>query len=133
MVVGITIRIMPFFDNQNIPDWRYDLYLNFGSQTINKFKRYMVIFYALYDGTKVKSSRNKLEYFTLQKLVCNREKNGFRYINRHLEAHSELNSLEEPVQESKKVTDFLTGIHYNNMDTTKSQILASTTMKTSLS
>jgi hypothetical protein len=45
------------------------------------------------------------------------------YVTLHQAAHNELLDLDEPVAESKKVSDFLKGIHDPNLTTAKSVVL----------
>jgi hypothetical protein len=79
------------------------------------------------EGTSSKITRKNAAYATLASAAYHGpRKGGFtfaNYVALHQGAHNELLDLDEPVSETKKVTDFLTGIRDPNLNTGKSIVL----------
>jgi hypothetical protein len=79
------------------------------------------------EGTSSKITRKNAAYATLASAAYHGpRKGGFtfaNYVTLHQGAHNELLDLDEPVSETKKVTDFLTGIRDPNLNTGKSIVL----------
>jgi len=79
------------------------------------------------EGTSSKITRKNAAYATIARAAYHGpRKGGFtfaNYVNLHQGAHNELLDLDEPVSETKKVTDFLAGIRDPTLNTGKSVIL----------
>jgi hypothetical protein len=78
------------------------------------------------EGTSAKLTRKQAAYASLASSAYLGPRKGFTfasYVTLHQSAHNELLDLDEPVSESKKVTDFLKGIRDPNLNTGKSIVL----------
>jgi hypothetical protein len=78
------------------------------------------------EGTSAKLTRKQGAYAMLASSVYLGPRKGFtfaNYVTLHQGAHNELMDLDEPVSESKKVTDFLKGIRDSGLNTGKSIVL----------
>lgn len=79
------------------------------------------------EGTSAKLTRTQAAYALLTSSAYQDPK-GFTfmllYVTIHQLAHHELLDLDEPVLESKKVTDFLKGTRNPNLNTGKFSVLA---------
>ena len=78
------------------------------------------------EGTSAKLTRKQAAYASLASSVYLGPRKGFTfasYVTLHQAAHNELMDLEEPVSESKKVTDFLKGIRDPLLNTGKAIVL----------
>jgi hypothetical protein len=78
------------------------------------------------EETSAKLTQKQLAYASLASSVYLGPRKGFTfasYVTLHQAAHNELMDLEEPVSESKKVTDFLKGIRYPLLNTGKAIVL----------
>jgi hypothetical protein len=78
------------------------------------------------EGTSAKLTRKQAAYASLSSSAYLGPRKGFtfaNYVTLHQTAHNELLDLEEPVSESKKVTDFLKGIRDSALNTGKSIVL----------
>jgi len=79
------------------------------------------------EGLLAKLTRKAKAYASLASATYHGERRGFtfdNYIAIHQEAHNELLDLDEPVSESKKVTDFLKGIQDALLQIGKTVVLA---------
>ena len=77
-------------------------------------------------GTSAKLTWKQTAYVSIASSVCLGPRRGFTFANNvtlHQTAHNELLDLDEPVSESKMVTDFLKGIRDSNLITGKSIVL----------
>lgn len=78
------------------------------------------------EGTSAKLTRKQAAYASISSSAYLGPRKGFtfaNYVTLHQTAHNELLDLEEPVSESKKVTDFLKGIRDSALTTGKSIVL----------
>jgi hypothetical protein len=78
------------------------------------------------EGTSAKLTRKQAAYASIASSVYLGPRKGFTfasYVTLHQAAHNELMDLDEPVSESKKVTDFLKGIRDPVLNTGKSIVL----------
>jgi hypothetical protein len=78
------------------------------------------------EGTSAKLTRKQTAYASIASSAYLGPRKGFtfaNYVTLHQTAHNELMDLEEPVSESKKVTDFLKGIRDPTLNTGKSIVL----------
>ena len=78
------------------------------------------------EGTSAKLTRKQAAYASISSSTYMGPRKGFtfaNYVTLHQTAHNELLDLEEPVSESKKVTDFLKGIRDSALNTGKSIVL----------
>ena len=78
------------------------------------------------EGTSAKITRKQAAYASIVSSSYQGPRKGFtfaHYVNLHQAAHNELLDLDEPVAETKKVTDFLKGIRDPNLNTAKSIVL----------
>jgi hypothetical protein len=78
------------------------------------------------EGTSAKLTRKQSAYASIASSAYLGPRKGFTfasYVTLHQSAHNELLDLEEPVSESKKVTDFLKGIRDPSLNTGKSIVL----------
>jgi hypothetical protein len=78
------------------------------------------------EGTSAKLTRKQAAYASIASSAYLGPRKGFTfasYVALHQSAHNELLDLDEPVSESKKVTDFLKGIRDPNLNTGKSIVL----------
>jgi hypothetical protein len=78
------------------------------------------------EGTSAKLTRKQAAYASLASSAYLGPRKGFTfasYVTLHQSAHNELLDLDEPVSESKKVTDFQKGIRDPNLNTGKSIVL----------
>ena len=78
------------------------------------------------EGTSAKLTRKQAAYASIASSAYLGPRKGFtfaNYVTLHQTAHNELLDLDEPVSESKKVTDFLKGIRDSNLNTGKSIVL----------
>jgi hypothetical protein len=78
------------------------------------------------EGTAAKIMRKQAAYASITSSGYHGPRKGFtfaNYVNLHQAAHNELLDLDEPVAETKKVTDFLKGIRDPNLSTAKSIVL----------
>ena len=78
------------------------------------------------EGTSAKLTRKQSAYASIASSTYLGPRKGFTfasYVTLHQSAHNELLDLDEPVSESKKVTDFLKGIRDPNLNTGKSIVL----------
>lgn len=78
------------------------------------------------EGTSAKLTRKQSAYASIASSAYLGPRKGFTfssYVTLHQSAHNELLDLEEPVSESKKVTDFLKGIRDPTLNTGKSIVL----------
>ena len=78
------------------------------------------------EGTSAKLTRKQTAYASLASSTYLGPRKGFtfaNYVTLHQTAHNELLDLDEPVSESKKVTDFLKGIRDSALNTGKSIVL----------
>ena len=78
------------------------------------------------EGTSAKLTRKQAAYASIASSAYHGPRKGFsfaNYVTLHQTAHNELLDLEEPVSESKKVTDFLKGIRDSALTTGKSIVL----------
>jgi hypothetical protein len=78
------------------------------------------------EGTSAKISRKAAAYASIASSSYNGPRKGFSfssYVTLHQAAHNELLDLDEPVSETKKVTDFLKGIRDPTLNTGKSIVL----------
>ena len=78
------------------------------------------------EGTSAKITRKNQAYASIASSAYNGPRKGFtfsNYVTLHQAAHNELLDLDEPVAESKKVSDFLKGIRDPTLITAKSVIL----------
>lgn len=78
------------------------------------------------EGTSAKLTRKQAAYASIASSTYLGPRKGFTfasYVTLHQSAHNELLDLDEPVSESKKVTDFLKGIRDPNLNTGKSIVL----------
>ena len=78
------------------------------------------------EGTSTKITRKNQAYASIANSAYHGPQKGFtfsNYVTLHQAAHNELLDLEEPVAESKKVSNFLKGIHDPSLVTVKSVIL----------
>jgi hypothetical protein len=78
------------------------------------------------EGTSAKLTRKQAAYASIASSAYLGPRKGFTfasYVTLHQSAHNELLDLDEPVSESKKVTDFLKGIRDPNLNTGKSIVL----------
>ena len=82
------------------------------------------------EGTSAKLTRKQAAYAAIASSAYLGPRKGFTfasYVTLHQSAHNELLDLEEPVSESKKVTDFLKGIRDPTLNTGKSIVLGDPT------
>jgi hypothetical protein len=82
------------------------------------------------EGTSAKLTRKQAAYASIATSAYLGPRKGFTfasYVTLHQSAHNELLDLEEPVSESKKVTDFLKGIRDPSLNTGKSIVLGDPT------
>ena len=82
------------------------------------------------EGTSAKLTRKQAAYASIASSAYLGPRKGFTfasYVTLHQTAHNELLDLEEPVSESKKVTDFLKGIRDPTLNTGKSIVLGDPT------
>jgi hypothetical protein len=82
------------------------------------------------EGTSATLTRKQAAYASLASSAYLGPRKGFTfasYVTLHQSAHNELLDLDEPVSESKKVTDFLKGIRDPNLNTGKSIVLGDPT------
>jgi len=82
------------------------------------------------EGTSAKITRKNQAYASIASSAYHGPRKGFtfsNYVTLHQAAHNELLDLEEPVAESKKVSDFLTGIRDPALVTAKSVVLGDAT------
>jgi hypothetical protein len=78
------------------------------------------------EGTSAKLTRRQSAYASIASSAYLGPRKGFTfasYVTLHQSAHNEPLDLEEPVSESKKVTDFLKGIRDPSLNTGKSIVL----------
>lgn len=78
------------------------------------------------EGTSAKLTRKQAAYASIASSAYHGPRKGFsfaNYVTLHQTAHNELLDLDEPVSESKKVTDFLKGIRDSALTTGKSIVL----------
>ncbi|KAI2502036.1 hypothetical protein MHU86_12439 [Fragilaria crotonensis] len=78
------------------------------------------------EGTSAKLTRKQTAYASIASSAYLGPRKGFtfaNYVTLHQAAHNELFDLDEPVSESKKVTDFLKGIRDPTLNTGKSIVL----------
>jgi hypothetical protein len=78
------------------------------------------------EGTSAKISCKAAAYTSIASSSYNGPQKGFTfssYVTLHQAAHNKLLDLDEPVSETKKVTDFLKGIRDPNLNTGKSIVL----------
>ena len=78
------------------------------------------------EGTSAKLTRKQAAYASIASSAYLGPRKGFtfaNYVTLHQAAHNELLDLDEPVSESKKVTDFLKGIRDSSLTTGKSIVL----------
>jgi hypothetical protein len=78
------------------------------------------------EGTSAKLTRKQAAYASIASSAYLGPRKGFTfasYVTLHQSAHNELLDLDEPVSESKKVTDFLKGIRDPHLNTGKSIVL----------
>ena len=78
------------------------------------------------EGTSAKLTRKQTAYASIASSTYLGPRKGFTfasYVTLHQSAHNELLDLDEPVSESKKVTDFLKGIRDPTLNTGKSIVL----------
>ena len=78
------------------------------------------------EGTSAKLTRKQAAYASIASSAYLGPRKGFTfatYVTLHQSAHNELLDLDEPVSESKKVTDFLKGIRDPSLNTGKSIVL----------
>ena len=78
------------------------------------------------EGTSAKLTRKQTAYASIASSAYLGPRKGFtfaNYVTLHQTAHNELLDLDEPVSESKKVTDFLKGIRDAGLNTGKSIVL----------
>jgi hypothetical protein len=78
------------------------------------------------EGTSAKLTRKQAAYASIASSAYLGPRKGFTfasYVTLHQSAHNELLDLDEPVSESKKVTDFLKGIRDPTLNTGKSIVL----------
>ena len=78
------------------------------------------------EGTSAKLTRKQAAYASIASSAYLGQRKGFtfaNYVTLHQTAHNELLDLDEPVSESKKVTDFLKGIRDHGLNTGKSIVL----------
>ena len=78
------------------------------------------------EGTSAKLTRKQAAYASITSSAYLGPRKGFtfsNYVTLHQTPHNELLDLEEPVSESKKVTDFLKGIRDSSLNTGKSIVL----------
>ena len=78
------------------------------------------------EGTSAKLTRKQAAYASISSSTYLGPRKGFafaNYVTLHQTAHNELLDLDEPVSESKKVTDFLKGIRDSALNTGKSIVL----------
>ena len=78
------------------------------------------------EGTSAKLTRKQSAYASITSSAYLGPRKGFTfasYVTLHQTAHNELLDLDEPVSESKKVTDFLKGIRDPALNTGKSIVL----------
>ena len=78
------------------------------------------------EGTSAKLTRKQAAYASIASSAYLGPRKGFNfanYVTLHQTAHNELLDLDEPVSESKKVTDFLKGIRDPALTTGKSIVL----------
>ena len=78
------------------------------------------------EGQSAKATRKQRAYAMISSARYSGPRQTFRfadYINIHQRAHNELHLLEEPVAETKKVTDFLNGIRDPKLASVKLNIL----------
>jgi hypothetical protein len=78
------------------------------------------------EGTSAKLTRKQAAYASIASSTYLGPRKGFTfssYVTLHQSAHNELLDLDEPVSESKKVTDFLKGIRDPSLNTGKSIVL----------
>jgi hypothetical protein len=82
------------------------------------------------EGMSAKISHKAAAYASITSSSYNGPWKGFTfssYVTLHQAAHNELLDLDEPVSETKKVTDFLKGIRDPNLNTGKSIVLGDPT------
>ena len=82
------------------------------------------------EGLTAKLMRKTKAYSSIEQSVYRGPRRGFNfdsYVSLHQEAHNELLDLEEPVSESKKVTDFLKGIQDPELKAGKVAVLGDPT------
>ena len=82
------------------------------------------------EGTSAKLTRKQAAYASIASSAYLRPRKGFTfatYVTLHQSAHNKLLDLEEPVSESKKVTDFLKGIRDPSLNAGKSIVLGDPT------
>jgi hypothetical protein len=82
------------------------------------------------EGESVKIMRKAAAYASIASAVFNGNRRGYtfaNYVTVHQEAHNELFDLEEPVAESKKVTDFLTSIKDPSLAMGKTVLMSDST------
>jgi hypothetical protein len=78
------------------------------------------------EGTSAKITRKNQAYASIASSAYHGPRKGFtfsNYVTLHQAAHNELLDLDEPVAESKKVSDFLKGIRDPTLVTAKSVVL----------
>ena len=78
------------------------------------------------EGTSAKLTRKQAAYASIASSAYLGPRKGFsfaNYVTLHQTAHNELMDLDEPVSESKKVTDFFKGIRDSALTTGKSIVL----------
>jgi hypothetical protein len=82
------------------------------------------------EGTSAKLTRKQTAFASIASSTYLGPRKGFtfaNYVTLHQSAHNELLDLDEPVSESKKVTDFLKGIRDSTLITGKSIVLGDPT------
>ena len=82
------------------------------------------------EGTSAVQTRKSLAYAKISSARYNGQKRGFTfdtYVQIHQSAHKALAELNEPVPETKKVTDFLAGINDPRLTNAKDLVLADAT------
>ena len=82
------------------------------------------------EGTSAVQTRKSLAYAKISSARYNGQKRGFTfdtYVQIHQSAHNTLAELNEPVPETKKVTDFLAGINDPRLGNAKDLVLADAT------
>lgn len=83
------------------------------------------------EGETAKVSRKNAAYALIKNSVYRGPRRNFQfhdYVERHQNAYNELEACDEPVPETKKVTDFLAGIQDPSLTTGKSVVLSDQTM-----
>ena len=78
------------------------------------------------EGTSAKLTRKQAAYASIASSAYLGPRKGFtfaNYVTLHQTAHNELLNLDEPVSESKKVTEFLKGLRDSTLNSSKSIVL----------